>query len=87
MDTGKILMGTAMLLLMIGLVVHPASAGKTGIQFTVRQDAVTSGSGQAPAGSSISCSTGSGSSGTAMHPYERPTIAPASLPASSVVYP
>lgn len=30
MDTGKILMGTALLLIMIGLVIHPAEAAPCG---------------------------------------------------------
>ena len=37
MDTGKILMGTAMILIMIGLLVHPAGAAETGGIFPVGQ--------------------------------------------------
>ena len=48
MDTGKILMGTAMLLLMIGLLVHPVGAAKTGDMIPVGQVTAGGGSGQAP---------------------------------------
>jgi len=79
MDTGKILMGTAMLLLMIGLVVHPVSAGKTGTVFPAGQETVIGDSGQTP-GSDTTCLTGPSSSGSTIHPYERLTPAPVSLP-------
>ena len=47
MDTGKILMGTAMLLLMIGLLVHPVGAVKSDDIFPDGQSVHLSGSGQA----------------------------------------
>ncbi|HVP97147.1 hypothetical protein [Methanoregula sp.] len=87
MDTGKILMGTAMLLLMIGLVVHPVSAGKTGDMFPAWQETVIGGSGQAPDGSNAACLSGPGSSGSTMHPYERMTTASASFPETPLDFP
>ena len=85
MDTGKILMGTAMLLLMIGLLVHPVGAAKTGDLFSVGQETVIGGAGQAPADSDMSCITGPGSSAPATHPYERLTTAPAH--SGSMIFP
>ncbi len=80
MDTGKILMGTAMLLFMIGLLVHPVGAVKTGCIFPVGQTAVIGGSGQTPSGSNAPFPTGAVISGSVTHQYERLTTPPASLP-------
>jgi len=71
MDTGKILMGTALLLLMIGLVVHPASAVQTGSEFPVNLGTVPSGFGQTMSGSTLSGISGDGFSIPATHPNER----------------
>jgi len=78
MDTGKILMGTAMLLITIGLLVHPASAAETGGISPVGQENAIGFAGQVPVCSDTSCLTASESSGSATHPYERLTMAPAS---------
>ena len=80
MDTGKILMGTAMLLLMIGLLVHPAGAAKTGDMIPVGQVTVSGGSGQAPAGNDVYLAQPGLASGPATHPYERLTTTPATIP-------
>ena len=75
MDTGKILMGTALILLMIGLVIHPVSAEKTSNRFPAVQETVTTLSGQILTGSDLSCATGPGSSVPAMQPCEQQTAA------------
>jgi hypothetical protein len=74
MDTGKILMGTAMLLLMIGLLVHPVGAVKSGDIFPVAQLAFIGGSGQTTDGSFAPCPTGSGITGSDMHKNEQLNI-------------
>ena len=79
MDTGKILMGTAMILITIGLLVHPAGAAETGGIFPVGQGNAIGFAGQVPVGSDISCVTGFESSGSATHPYERLTATPVSV--------
>jgi hypothetical protein len=71
MDTGKIMMGTALLLITIGLLAHPAGAADTGtvmpgIPITGTADAGTL-HGHCLLGSLPS----TGSSGIATHPYER----------------
>ena len=71
MDTGKILMGTALVLLMIGLVVHPASAVQTGSAFPVNPGTVPCGFGQTTLGSTLSGISGDGSSIPATHQNER----------------
>jgi len=71
MDTGKIMMGTALLLLMIGLVMHPANALPTGDAFQAHPETVICGFGQTTIGSDISGVPGPGSSIPATHPYER----------------
>ncbi|MGA2161760.1 MAG: hypothetical protein ABSG28_06150 [Methanoregula sp.] len=70
MDTGKILMGTAMLLITIGLLVHPAGAAETGSISIVGQGNAIGGTGPAPGCSDITCVAGSGSSLPATYPYE-----------------
>jgi hypothetical protein len=60
MDTGKILMGMAMLLITIGLLVHPAGAAETGGISTVGQGNVIGYTGPAPVCSDIPCITGTG---------------------------
>ena len=77
MDTGKIMMGTALLLITIGLLVHPAGAADTGT--VAFGEAVT---GTADAGTGCGdCTAGSlpptGFSGNATHPYERLNLSPA----------
>jgi hypothetical protein len=81
MDTGKIMMGTAMLLIMVGLLVHPAGAAEPGDIPSIGQSEVTGGTGSAPECSEISCLTGTGFSGSATHPHERLIIIP---PASTL---
>jgi len=76
-DTGKILMGTAMLLITIGLLVHPAGAAETRDTSPVGQGNVIGCTGQAPVYSDTFSVTGSESSGST-HPYERLTTTPAS---------
>ena len=61
MDTGKILMGMAMLLITIGLLVHPAGAAETGGISTLGQGNVIGYTGPAPVCSDIPCITGTGS--------------------------
>jgi hypothetical protein len=80
MDTGKILMGTAMLLLMIGILVHPVGAAKTGDMIPVGQVTVSGGSGQAFASSDAYLAQPGIVSGPATHPYERLTTTPATIP-------
>jgi len=53
MDAGKILMGTAMVMLMIGLLVHPVGATSTGDIQPVGEKTISGGSGQAPVESGI----------------------------------
>jgi hypothetical protein len=80
MDTGKILMGTAMLLLMIGLVVHPVGAAQTADRFPVGQETVI-GSGQALLGSdTFPAQTGLVPPFLPCTPYERLITAPAFIP-------
>jgi hypothetical protein len=77
MDTGKIMMGTALLLITIGLLAHPAGAADTGtvcIQVSGTTDAGTL-HGFCPGGSLPL----TGSSGTATHSYERSTLSPAPI--------
>ncbi|MGA2104924.1 hypothetical protein [Methanoregula sp.] len=74
MDTGKILMGTAMLLLMIGLLVHPVGAVKSDDIFPDGQSVHLSGSGQAIDGSYAPFPTGPGIIGSNTHQYERLNI-------------
>jgi hypothetical protein len=50
-------MGTALLLLMIGLVIHPVSAEKTGDRFPAGQETVIGTSGQILTGTDL-CITG-----------------------------
>ena len=76
MDTGKIMMGTALLLIMVSLLVHPAGAAEPGNIPPIGQGYVTGGTGSAPECSDISCMTGTGSSGSATHQYERLIIIP-----------
>ena len=76
MDTGKIMMGTALLLITIGLLVHPAGAAESGTTVTC-----SSATGAAEAGSVHGNCTagsfpGSVSSGIATHPYERLNLSP-----------
>jgi hypothetical protein len=71
MDTGKILMGTALVLLMIGLVVHPANAAQTGCIYPVQQNIDIGDSGQIPTGCNVFCDPGAGSSVPATHSYKR----------------
>lgn len=73
MDTGKIMMGTALLLIMVSLLVHPAGAAEPGNISTIGQEYVTGCTGSTPECSDISCMTGTGS---ATHPYERLIIIP-----------
>ncbi|MFY9749634.1 MAG: hypothetical protein WAK75_00645 [Methanoregula sp.] len=87
MDTGKILMGTAMLLLMIGLLVHPVGAAKTGDMIPVGQVTAGGGSGQAPAGSDAYLAQPGLASGPATHPYERLTTTPATISGYPVNHP
>jgi hypothetical protein len=80
MDTGKIMMGTALLLITIGLLAHPAGAADTG---TVIPGMPATGT--ADAGTLHGyCLGGSlpstGSSDIATHPYERLTRSPAPEP-------
>jgi hypothetical protein len=74
MDTGKIMMGTALLLIMVGLLVHPAGAAEPGDIPSIGQHEVTGGTGSSPECSEISGLTGS--SGSATHPHERLIIIP-----------
>jgi hypothetical protein len=60
MDTGKIMMGMAMLLITIGLLVHPAGAAETGDISTGGQGNVIGYTGPAPVCSDIPCITGTG---------------------------
>ncbi|MFA7695211.1 MAG: hypothetical protein WCX63_06730 [Methanoregula sp.] len=76
MDTGKIMMGTALLLIMVGLLVHPAGATEPGDIPLVGQEAITGGTGSAPDCGYLYCITGTGFSKSATHPYERLTIIP-----------
>ena len=71
MDTGKVLMGTALILLMIGLVVHPANAVQTGSAFPAHLGTDLCSFGQTAAGNETSSVSGAGSSIPATHPYER----------------
>jgi hypothetical protein len=80
MDTGKIMMGTALLLVMVGLLVHPAGAAEPGTIPTVGQGDVIGGTGSLPVCSDISCITGIGSSVSATHLYERLTMPPSLIP-------
>ena len=80
MDSGKIMMGTALLLIMVGLLAHPADAAEPGDIPTVGQGDVIGGTGSAPVCSDISCITGTGFSGSATHPYERLTMPLSSFP-------
>jgi hypothetical protein len=80
MDTGKIMMGTALLLIMVGLLVHPVGAAEPGHIPTVGQGDVTWGTGSVPVCSDQSCITGTGSSGSATHLYKRLTMPPSSIP-------
>ncbi|MGB8309629.1 MAG: hypothetical protein WCE65_07290 [Methanoregula sp.] len=73
-DTGKILMGTAMLLLMIGLLVHPVGAVKSGDNFLTGQSDYIGGSGQATDCSSVPSPNGSEIIGSDTHQYERLNI-------------
>jgi hypothetical protein len=87
MDTGKILMGMAMLLITIGLLVHPAGAAETGSISIVGQGNAIGGTGPAPGCSDITCVAGSGSSFPATYPYERLTTSPVSLSVNTRVFP
>jgi len=80
MDTGKIMMGTALLLVMVGLLVHPAGAAEPGTIPSVGQGDVIGGTGSLPVCSNISCITGTGSSGSATHQNERLSMPPSSHP-------
>jgi hypothetical protein len=76
MDTGKIMMGTALLLIMVGLLVHPAGAAEPGDIPSIGQHEVTGGTGSSPECSEIFCLIGTGSSGSATRPHERLIIIP-----------
>jgi hypothetical protein len=73
-DTGKILMGTAMLLLMIGLLVHPVGAVKSGDNFPAGQSVCIGGSGQATDCSFVPSPTGSEIIGSDTLQYEQLNI-------------
>jgi hypothetical protein len=80
MDTGKILMGTAMLLLMIGLVVHPVGAAKTADRFPVGQETVIGADQALPGCDAFPAQPGLVPPFPTRIPYERLTTAPASIP-------
>ncbi|HNX17706.1 MAG TPA: hypothetical protein PKM50_05180 [Methanoregula sp.] len=72
MDTGKIMMGTALLLIMTGLIIHPAGAVEPGDIPPVGQEIVAASAGPVPAYSEITCmSVISESCHNATHPYKR----------------
>lgn len=76
MDTGKIMMGTALLLITIGLLAHPAGAADTG---TVIPGIPATGTADAGTLHGHCLSGGlpsTGSSGIATQPYERLTPSP-----------
>jgi len=70
-DTGKIMMGTALLLIVISLVVHPAAAAEPGNIPTVGQGNVVVGTGPVTEYGDTSCMTViTGPCHSATHPYK-----------------
>jgi hypothetical protein len=80
MDTGKIMMGTALLLITIGLLAHPAGAAMTGTFATGELVPGTVDAGTVHGDSTTGGLTSPGPSGIATHPYERLNAYPVSHP-------
>lgn len=69
-DTGKIMMGIAMLLIMTGLIIHPAGAAEPGNILPGGQERVAASTGPVPAYGTLCMTLLTGSCDSATHPYK-----------------